>query len=237
MFEEACRPVIFEQQDDQITYWGKGSSILLATSKHYYWITAAHVVKNMGGTPDNIRIFPSDHSRKSIPFNEAYRITSPESEDHQDYKDLLVFRVDLEHFQLTGDAPLIAQDIQSAVFPPENLPVGSRLLIVGYPSESRWIDYDKFTITHKRERLIANYLEPGVEEHTHKLQFSENVHISDYDGLSGSGVFYLKETTLVDRPALLPLFAGVLLRAGGPNRWGHFVSSSVLVNLIRKAEN
>ena len=101
MFEEVCRPVIFEHDDEHISYSCKGSSVLLANSKHYYWATAAHLIKNMGGTPENIRIFPSDHSRQSLPFNRAFRITK---RDFEDYTDLFILRIDLETLNCSGDA-------------------------------------------------------------------------------------------------------------------------------------
>ena len=62
LFEEASRPVIYEQDNSEFSYWGKGSSFLVANSHNYYWVTASHVLKNMGGSADALRIFPSDKS-------------------------------------------------------------------------------------------------------------------------------------------------------------------------------
>jgi len=233
MFEQACRPVIFEQGDDNCTYWGKGSSVLLATSKNYYWATAAHLITNMGGTSENIRIFPSDHSRQSIPFNQALRITK---RDFEDYADLFVLRVDLEALANSGDVPLVAQDIVHGMSLAEVLNAGANLLIVGYPSESRSIDYEDYKIRYKRQRIFAQYVGAGTDDYSHKLQFSDTAEFNDYDGLSGSPVFHLKEETHDGRPVILPLLAGMLLRGGGQDRWGHFISSSVLLQLIVKSE-
>ncbi len=129
MIEEACRPVLFEQEDSEYTYWGKGSSVLLASSEYYYWVTAAHVIENMGGSTDSLRIFPSENSRVSLPYNKQYRI---ETEDGQseDYRDLLVLRVDLDEFARNSDAPLTAQDLELGALPAEELSEGARLLVV-----------------------------------------------------------------------------------------------------------
>jgi hypothetical protein len=68
-FEEACRPVIFEHDHPEYSYWSKGSSFLIANSRAFYWVTASHVLSNMGGSAQSLRIFPSDHSQISLPFN------------------------------------------------------------------------------------------------------------------------------------------------------------------------
>jgi len=48
LFEEASRPVIYEEDNSDLSYWGKGSSFLIANSHNYYWVTASHVLENMG---------------------------------------------------------------------------------------------------------------------------------------------------------------------------------------------
>ncbi len=55
LFEETARPVIFEHENAEFPYWGKGSSILVASPKRYFWITALHVITNMGGSARSLR--------------------------------------------------------------------------------------------------------------------------------------------------------------------------------------
>lgn len=193
MIEEACRPVLFEQDDSEYPYGGKGSSVLVANSNYYYWVTAAHVIDKMGGSADSLRIFPSESSRVALPYNQQYRIKD-ESGQSEYHRDLFILRVDLEEFARNGDAPLTAQDIEQGALPAEELSESARLLVVGYPSKSRAVDYEQFKIKYKRKWIPAEYSGPGVDDHCHKMIVSEFVDIKDYDGLSGSPVFYMKET-------------------------------------------
>ncbi len=236
MFEEVARPVLYESEDDKFTYWGKGSSVLIGTSKHFYWVTAEHVIRNLGGDTDSLRIFPSNKSKISIPFNEKYQIVLDQSED-EEFKDIFALRIDLELFKEKGDAPLYVQDIENGAFIAENLNLGACLLVIGFPSEIQSINYDELKIKHKRSWLPARYIGQSISDHCHQLRFSDSVEIADYDGLSGSPVFYKKEAPYVNgQKAIIPLFAGLLLRGNATNKIAHFVSSNVIKNLIHKAE-
>lgn len=235
MYEEACRPVLFEQDDEYAPYWGKGSSILIANSNHYYWVTAEHVIKSMGGSSDSVRIFPCEASRISLPFNEQYKIEN-EHNENDDYKDLFVIRVDLDEFIKNGDAPITAQDIDVGVIPAESINKAARLQVIGYPAESRAVDYDDFKIKYKREIINAEYTGKSNENNCHTLKMSDSVQINDYDGLSGSPVFYMKETVKDGRIVIYPLLTGLLLRGSAESRVCHFVSVNVLLNIIEKAE-
>ncbi|RXE48807.1 trypsin-like peptidase domain-containing protein [Chromohalobacter israelensis] len=235
MIEEVCRPVLFEQEDSEYPYWGKGSSVLVANSSYYYWVTAAHVIDKMGGSADSLRIFSSESSRVSLPYNQQYRIEDDGGQP-EDYRDLFVLRVDLEEFASTGDAPLTAQDVEQGAMPAEELSEGTRLLVVGYPSESRAVDYEQFKIEYKRQWIPAEYAGPGADNHCHKMILSESAGLNDYDGLSGSPVLYEK-SYISKKLAIVPILVGLLLRGGAQSRHAHFVSANVLVNLIQKAED
>lgn len=113
-FEGTARPVLFEQEGSDYQYWGKGSSFLLANSKHFFWITACHVMANMGGSAEALRIFPADDSRISLPFNEKYTIKK-EGVDDEEYKDLYVLRINLSEYEEFGDTPLTAQDAEDGL--------------------------------------------------------------------------------------------------------------------------
>src|SRR4030067_533745 len=102
-FEETSRPVIFEHDHAEFPYWMKGSSFLIANSNNYYWVTASHVLVNMGGCAESLRIFPSDNSQISVPFNEQYTVNKGSTDD-EDYKDIFMLRIDLNEFDSTGDA-------------------------------------------------------------------------------------------------------------------------------------
>lgn len=234
-FEETSRPVIFEHEDAEFPYWGKGSSVLLANSRHYYWITASHVISRMGGSALSLRIFPSDNSRISLPFNEQYTIKKGHSED-EDHKDIFALRINIEEFEEFGDAPLVAQDIELGLLPAEELPLESELWIIGYPAESNFIDYDCGRIRNTRSVIRAIYQGCSTSDHCHMAKVESSINLTSYDGLSGSPVFYMRSQIAEGRELLFPLFVGILLRGTALSSLVHFVSASVIRRLIMLSE-
>jgi hypothetical protein len=234
LFEQTSRPVIFEHEDAQFPYWGKGSSILLADSRHYFWITASHVVSRMGGSAQSLRIFPSDDSRISLPFNEQYTINKDLSED-EDHKDIFALRINVEEFAEFGDAPLAAQDIERGLLPAEELTLESELWIIGYPAESNVIDYDCGRIRNTRSVIRAIYQGRSLSDHCHVARIESSIQLTSYDGLSGSPVFYMHSKIAEGRELLFPLFVGMLLRGTASSSLVHFVSASVIRRLIQLA--
>ena len=235
LFEEASRPVIYEQDSSEYSYWGKGSSFLVANSHNYYWVTASHVLKNMGGSADALRIFPSDKSRISLPFNEQYTVNKGSAND-EDYKDIFMLRLDLADFDKSGDAPLIGQDIEKGFMDACSLKQNDVLWIIGYPAESNFIDYDAYKINSTRSVIRAVYKGESISQHCHEIEFSTSIILNDYDGLSGSPVFYMRQIIHEGEEVLFPLLVGMLLRGTASSKIGHFVGASVISNIVNLAE-
>lgn len=235
-FEEISRPVLFEQADSSFPYWGKGSSLLIANSRAYYWITAAHVLSNMGGTAQSLRIFPSDHSKISLPFNEQYTIPTDLCTD-EDYKDIFALRIALDRFERSGDAPLIAQDIEQGLLIAEELSQGDELWVIGYPSESNFIDYDASKIKTTRSVIKGIYQGLSTVNHCHEMKITGSIKLSSFDGLSGSPVFYLRSKIVGNVEQLFPMLVGMILQGTASSSIARFVSSNVIANLILKAES
>lgn len=235
-FEEAARPVIFEHPDDVISYWGKGSSMLLANSKHYFWVTASHVLKNTGGTVQSLRIFPSDDSRISLPFDEQYTIRAELSED-EDYRDIFALRINLSEFATSGDAPLTAQDVELGLLPAEDLAVGAVLWIIGYPAERNSIDYEQGRIKNSRTVIRAVYRGPSSADHCHVARINSSIRLESFDGLSGSPVFFFQPTIHEGQELLFPLLVGMLVRGTASSELVHFISAKVIGRLIELASD
>lgn len=100
------RPVFFESDSEAYPYWGTGSSFFVSAASETYWITARHVVENLGGSADTLRIFPNAHSRTSIPMNQLAVSTGRDDDDH----DFYVLRVDQRMHE------------QQVTFPPNSRP-------------------------------------------------------------------------------------------------------------------
>ena len=234
--EETARRVIFESEDSDYSYWGNGSSFLLANSQYYYWITAAHVIDYMGGSAEALRIFPSDDSRISLPFNEKYLIQKDGYTD-EEFKDIYILRIDLTEFEKFGDKPLTAQDLVNGLMPAEELSSDAELWIIGYPTEVNTIDYETTAIRSTRSVIRARYEGYSYTNHCHTARIKTSLNLSSFDGLSGSPVFFHKPVKGSADKAETPVLVGMLLRGTAESSIVHFVSSRVIGRLIQQAES
>jgi hypothetical protein len=236
-FEQVCRPVIFEHNDEHICYWGKGSSFLISNPENYYWVTASHVLKNTDGCVESVRIFPSDNSQISLPFDGKYTVKA-DSTNEEDYQDILILRINLQRFDDSGDAPLSAQDLEQGILGAEHLREGDELWIIGYPSERTFFDYDNRAIEHTRCVIRAIYSgESSSEHHCHTLTIDTSLKLGSFDGLSGSPVFYMKSINRNGQLVDYPLLVGMLLRGTPSSGIAHFVSVSVITEMVSLIES
>lgn len=233
-FEEIARPVLFEYSDSEYTYWGKGSSFLLADSKNYFWITAQHVMTNLGGSAEALRIFPADNSRKSLPFNEKYVIRK-EGGDDEEYKDIYALRIDLVAFDKSGDTPLTAQNVDTGLMSAESLSANDELWIIGYATERNFVNFEARTIENTRSVIRAIYQGYSVSEHCHVARIETSIGLSSFDGLSGSPVFYMRPSSNGAQDLQFPMLVGMLLRGTAESSMVHFVSARIIVELISLA--
>jgi hypothetical protein len=102
---------------------------------------------------------------------------------------------------------------------------GIILTVRGFPAaapESR-IDFDQKRIKMQALNCDADFLRATEAQCCYELQFIESCPIHDFNNMSGSPVF----AKLPHEGTYLYVLVGVLLRAGGPERRGRFVSIEV----------
>lgn len=220
--EDAIRPVFFEAQNDEYPYWGFGSSLLAFNEGNYFWITAKHVMNNQGQSYDELRVFPSDISKMSIPFNAMHRIIPDDPEE--EFADIYILRIDLDMFSSTGDAFITAYDLSNGTLSPDHLSTGDDLIVVGYPEEDRY-DYGQFRIECRRKVFPAIYVGKTPQRYWHQLKITDNLGLSEFNSLSGSAVFRI--VTLGS--LMIPMYVGLLNRAVATTGVGNFISSQVIV--------
>jgi hypothetical protein len=221
-FLESVRPVLFESGIEEYPYGGIGSSFFVAKGSEVFWITANHVIQNQEGATDQLRIFPTDGARISIPYNALFRPQqNVKAEEHLDF---YILRVDQELFKVDGDAPLTSQDLLHGTVAPVNLPANGPLLIVGYPAVGRTVDYEEFKIKYQRSVLPAVYLGPGIGSHCYKLRITDTRGLESLNGLGGGPVFHIRESHGFG----FPLLVGMMIRATASSRIGHFIGVEVL---------
>jgi len=230
LYLEATRPVLFEIEDGDYAYFGLGSSALFSSAANIYWVTAKHVIENQRQDINSVRVFPSESSRRSIPFEVLLKIE--EDPNDSDYADLFIAQVNNAEFQISGDAIITAQRFDDGLLPSSKLCFGDELFVVGFPGASRAIDYEEFKIKYQRSIYVGKYAGKAIMQHCHKISFSRDHGLNDFNGLSGSPVYKM----LLISNIVQPLVVGILLRGTASSSSGYFVESDVLHYAIQKSE-
>ncbi|STQ91168.1 hypothetical protein [Iodobacter fluviatilis] len=240
---EICRRVLFKFKigEDACGYSGKGSSFLISSMDHCYWVAALH---SIGPSPSSIntsintlKVTPSDDAEIYLPFDEKYGWLNPE--DQAEYKDICMLRVNLTEYLEYGDGKLKSVDIDLGFFAAKDLLQDEELFVVGYPAESNEVDYDAQKINNTRVVLKAKYM--GFSEYAadyyHKIMVNSSIYLEDFDGLSGGPVFCTRDQ-LIDG-VMLPryLLVGMVIRGGASSGILRFIGSEVIKSIVDNIEN
>jgi hypothetical protein len=228
-----ARPLIFETEYAQYPYLIKGSSFFISNEPHYYWITASHAIDINRESVKDLRIFPSDTSKISLPFNEQYEIKR-HGDDDEDFKDVFLLRIDMKRFDRFGDSCITALDIDVGLLPPESLVEGDELCLFGFPAARNHVDFDTRTISQFRLALRARYIGLGLSAHCHTAVVEAPTDLDSYDGLSGSPIFAKRRVNSAETGASM-LLVGMVLRGTAESRCIHFVSSTVINDFVKLA--
>lgn len=236
---DIARPFVVQNADDNYPYSGVGSSFVVSTKNSDYWITAAHVVRVFRGDAESIRVFPTEQSRQSLPFNESYSINTVRGSDDEDFKDVYGLRINLNEFQRCGDTALVSSAVDTGFFNPLKLQGGARLAIVGYPSEKNYIDYANSKINIQRYIFDAHYLGESISAHCYQLMVKDSLSLESFDGLCGSPVFYFPKVDIAhqNQPSRDPHFVGMIIRGSPSSSLMQFISAQVIENLVTLAES
>jgi len=224
---QIARPVLLESSlcdgSPEKIYWGNGTSFLASYKNNCYFITAAHVMNKQSACASDLRIFPTDDSCITIPFNSQYELKPLASQPEDEYHDLYILRVDLPMHVINTDSTTYTIDLNNIIASPEMLSIGTKLGIMGFPSDSREINYDLKNIIYKRSVMSAQYNGKSFD-HCYSLKINDNLGHTCLDGMSGSPVFSFHE---IDN-GVLPKLIGIMIRGNGVSGEGHFISALVL---------
>lgn len=228
-FERASRPVLFFTKESEYPYWGRGSSLFVASDQNVYWLTAKHVIERQEASAQNLMITPSDDSSISVPFSELMQIV--DNPENDDYRDLYMLRVNLEEFWESTDSTLFAWNINQHFFDCDRLSDGDEIFILGFPSESRFVDYAVPRIHFMQVVLRGIYEGRSSEAHCHKLRLETSITLVDLDGLSGGTVF--RHPRNPEEPTQL---VGLLIRGSSTSGIAHFIDCAVIENFVRLSD-
>ncbi len=191
--------------------WGKGICVL----------TARHCLENHSIDLSKHRLQCATTEGVYLPLKNWHLMGTISMED-TDQGDIAIFEADIGRMNEIEIASIPALNLTNHR-PLGSIPVGSQLLIEGYPSNRQEIDYENRRWERGSAKLLANF--DGVSSYNGlgKLSFIPSLKSAELDGLSGSPVFLLTDAASPHEFS----FAGMLIRSG------HFICSTVIIHALK----
>jgi hypothetical protein len=216
-------PLVFENDFEEAPYGMAGTGFLLRSNSSFYFLTAKHALTL--GDHDKLRVPRSFDSPELLELVQFGHPTFPDGMEDTDWLDIAAFSVVPIEFGKGGDRNALEPAYLSNSDTRHLLQDAVILTVRGFPMaapESR-IDFERKRISMQALECDAKFL--GVTESLgcYQLQFIATCPIDDFNYMSGSPVF----AKLLNQRKAHYVLVGILLRAGGPERLGRFVSIEV----------
>lgn len=222
-------PLLFENEYEEAPYGIAGTGFLVQWCGSLYFVTAEHCLRP--GDHNRLRVPATLESGQILKLKEFANTSLPTHEDDTDHADFSLFSVEPAHFgprAATSLEPVTMPDMDTTPLLRKEIFLTAR----GYPKAAPLsrIDYTRMIISTQALTCDAAYLGSATSKFCHDLQFIDTCPISDLNYMSGSPVF----AKCKHHGAEFYLLVGLLLRAGGPDRLGHFVSIECIKEGLRR---
>lgn len=223
----SVQPLVFETVSPDAPYSILGTTFLVGYEHRAFVLTARHALRPDDGlTP--LCIFPTDSSQRLLPLKDVFFVSKDDVE--KEFADLAVIEIDRAKIvdSELGQATLI--DLKPT--PRDWLPCHdtSELVVIGYPEDHSFVDYDQETIPTRRIALHGRYCGPSSSSYVHTLEVFDALSLSTFSGFSGGPVFAWTERS--GEPAQIAL-CGMALRGTASSRRIHFLERSVLMDALK----
>jgi hypothetical protein len=216
-------PLVFETEFEEVPYGMAGTGFLVQSNSRFYFLTAKHILTL--GDHERLRVPRSFGSTELLALGQFGHPTLPEGTQDTDWLDLAAFSVVPIQFGRDGDRHALEPAFLSNTDTRHLLQDGVILTVRGFPAAAphTGIDFERKRISMQALNCDAHFL--GLTESVccYELQFVESCPIKDFNFMSGSPVF----AKLLHNIRTYYVLVGVLLRAGGEERRGRFVSIEV----------
>lgn len=226
---KCSRPIYFENKgEEKYTYSVRGSAFIIYYQDDYYVFTAEHNLKDFES--EDISIFISETSRYFIPINNRWKVIHPQISE-SDYADISLLRVDKKQLNKEELNSLKAIDLDMKINARVTHSIGDGLILSGYPTDNREIDYEEAKLLQQRVIIEGEYDGISYDKHIHRINVQELGEATTFDGLSGSPVFRLDDAKNNKYDVNL---VGLILRGGFKARKLYYVDTIVLYNMLNK---
>jgi hypothetical protein len=174
-------------------------------------------------------IFVHDGSRQRIPLESVH--FAPPNLLPDDFADISLIEVDqaVAQRQYARHATLI--DLDRHLFDWSTFRDTCDFLVVGFPNELSFVDYDRNLIQNQRASLRGRYAGPAHSRHLHSLRIENPPKLSSLSGFSGGPVLaWVRRVGF--KPQLVP--CGIAVQGTVLSGLVHFIDISILVTALEE---
>lgn len=158
----AVQPLVFETDIEAAPYSTAGTAFLVGHAGRAFVVTARHLLRPEALTP--LCIFPSDTSRRLLPLRDIFHL--PVQHVSDDFADFAVIEIDRAGLDAeTKEASVI--DLALAENEWHSVREVSRFVVLGYPIEHAFVDYERELVSTKCFALRGKYAGPSNSTHLH----------------------------------------------------------------------
>jgi hypothetical protein len=216
-----ARPLLRESlaTDESNCYWLAGSCFLAGLRERLFIVTARHVASNVDA--DELRVLAMPPDCEFLPIRSGCSAI-PFDQFDPDYADLSAFEVDtpllspqaLEAMSILRLGEHDRQGMDSA-------PLGSRLIVRGYPWDLNNIDYETGRIQLQALQATGSLAGCAPMQGCHTLNLDDPSAVDNLQLMSGSVIMAIPDDHQINP---VPRLAGMAVRGG--NGQIHFVDSA-----------
>lgn len=181
------QPLVFETGLPEAPYSQAGTVFLAAKNGRVRVVTCRHALRPDRLSP--ICVFPADGVRRFLPLANVHY--APIEFVRDDYADIAMVDVDLRSIRhpSQGQAQALNLDLPTPDW--KSHCETSPFVVLGYPVDRSYIDYDDCHIHSERVALYGTYVAPTAERFIHSLVVEDVKELSSFRGFSGGPVFCL----------------------------------------------
>lgn len=172
-----------------------------------------------------ICIFPADGARTFLPLRNVHYVSPAIIPD--DYTDVALVEVNQSAlgFRRHGRARFLDLGIQVPDWRQyQNI---TDFVVIGFPSNRSYVDYDDCRIHSERVALYGRYVGPAKSAHIFTLEIGDPKGLESFNGFSGGPVFSWVRR-VGHKPTLT--LAGMVIQGTVESQLMHFIEASIIFN-------
>jgi hypothetical protein len=221
-FTACVHALVFETGVTEAPLTVAGTGFLVGYRGRFFFLTARHALRPDALSPLVLKA----PTGRTMELTDVFYI--PAEESNADALDLAIVEIDWHQaMRECGEARLLP--LERAVGDWQSAHFTSEFLVVGFPKEHSWVEYEDAEVAMGVVELTARYLRPGAETGIHELLVENPPPLQSYSGFSGAPVFMVKHS--LGSTTELHL-CGMAIQGAAESRLVRFIDISVIVALL-----